>query len=318
MAQKGPGKSYRKGMTLIDLFEMFPDDETAEKWFEESRWPEGVRCAHCEGENVSEATHPTMPYWCKDCRKYFSLKHGTVMQSSKVGYQKWAMAIYILTMQIKGASSMKLHRDIGVTQKTAWHMAHRIRETWATGTPSFAGPMEVDEAYIGGKEKSKHADKKRNAGRGTVGKSIVAGAKDRDSGQISVQVVPNTKKVTLHGLVRDNADPNATVYTDDLKSYQGMPYEHESVSHSVSEYVCDQAHVNGLESFWAGLKRGYQGTYHHMSPKHLGRYVTEFSGRQNDRPSDTIAQMENIAQGMTGKQLRYKDLIAGGPAYPEW
>ena len=251
IAQSAQGKHYRTGMTLPELFRKFPDDKTAEKWFEECRWPDGVRCPFCEGKNVHGAKHPSMPYRCKDCRKYFSVKHGTLMHGSNVGYQKWALAIYILTTQIKGTSSMKLHRDIGVTQKTAWHMGHRIRETWAKGTHPFPGPMEVDETYIGGKEKNRHEGKKKKLGRGTVGKSIVAGVKDRDSGLVSAKVVTNTKKKSLHGFIPDHADFMATVYTDSHSAYQGMPFEHESVKHGVKEYVRNQAHVNGMESFWS-------------------------------------------------------------------
>jgi transposase-like protein len=169
MTSKGPGKSQRKGMTLIELMEMFPDDATAEAWFVKSRCPEGIRCAHCKSENVStESKHPTMPYHCRDCRKFFSAKTGTVMQSSKLGYQKWALAIYILTTNIKGTSSMKLHRDLGIGQKAAWHLGHRVRETWRKGTGNpFVGPVEVDETYVGGKERNKHESKKLKAGRWT-------------------------------------------------------------------------------------------------------------------------------------------------------
>lgn len=183
------------------------------------------------------------------------------------------------------------------------------------GTHPFAGPLEVDETYIGGKEENRHELKKKKLGRGPVGKSIVAGIKDRDSGHIIAQVVNDTTKDTLQGFIQDHADSRATVYTDDNRAYQGMPFEHESVKHGVSEFVRVQAHVNGLESHWSLLKRGYHGTYHHMSPKHLVRYVTQFFGRHNDRPSDTIDQMAQMVRGMDGKRLRYQDLIAGGPAY---
>ena len=152
MAHTAPEKYYRQGMSLIDLFEMFPDDKTAEEWFTKQRWPNGVACANCGSLSInSNANHPTMPHHCRDCRKFFSAKIGTVMHSSKIGYRKWALAIYILTTNIKGTSCLKLHRDIGVTQKTAWHMAHRIHEAWATQSDVFNGPVEVDETYIGGK-----------------------------------------------------------------------------------------------------------------------------------------------------------------------
>ncbi len=205
---------------------------------------------------------------------------------------------------------MKLHRDLGVTQKTAWHLAHRIREVWQREQEKFEGPVEVDETFMGGKERNKHASKKMKAGRGPVGKVAVIGAKDRKSNKVSADVIEETDGETLKGFVAENVEAGATVYTDDHAGYRGMVgFDHESVKHSVREYVREQAHTNGIESFWAMLKRGYEGTYHKMSVKHLDRYVLEFSGRHNQREEDTIDQMRNMARGVGGKRLRYQDLI---------
>ena len=318
MAHKAPGKHYRKGITMVELFKMFPDDESAEEWFVNTRWPNGVRCPHCDSENIKEnAAHPTMPFRCNSCKKQFSAKTNTVMRGSKVGYQKWAIALYLMTTNLKGVSSMKLHRDLGVTQKTAWHMVSRIRKAYEEVNELFDGEVEVDESYFGGKEGNKHAKDKLRAGRGTAGKTAVVGIKDRETNQVKAQVVPSTDKPTLQGFVTENTTPETVVYTDEAKAYSGLPREHIAVKHGVGEYVKEQAHTNGLESFWAVLKRGYNGTFHHISPKHLHRYIGEFSGRHNDRPSDTIEQMSHMVQGMNGKRLRYADLIAGGPAYPQ-
>ena len=157
MTQSAPGKSHRKGITLAELFRIFPDDATAEKWFSASRWPSGAHCPYCGSVNVqSGAKHKTMPYRCreKECAKRFSVRTKTPMESSKLGFQVWAVALYLVTTNLKGVSSMKLHRDLGITQRSAWFLAHRLRESWADHGAQFPGPVEVDETYVGGKRKN--------------------------------------------------------------------------------------------------------------------------------------------------------------------
>ena len=285
MAKDGPGKAHREGISLLDLTEMFPDEASALKWFEELVWPHGRHCPRCGSTGTREAARTsTLPYWCPDCQKPFSVRIGTALESSKISLRKWAFAIYLETVNLKGISSMKLHRDIKVTQKTAWFMLHRIRETWNTERRGlFAGPVEIDETYMGGRE----GNKKQRLGRGGVGKSVIAGAKDRATNEVRAEVVQATDAKTLQGFVADHAAPDATVYTDDHGAYKGLPFEHQSVRHSAGEYVKEMAHTNGIESFWATLKRAHKGVYHKISPKHLNRYVRQFAGKHNIRDADT-------------------------------
>ena len=313
---QGPGRADREGLSVIELFKTFPDNASARKWMEDLRWAnEGRHCPVCGSlKTKTVPNEKPMPYHCGDCRKYFSVKTGTVMQSSKIGLQKWVIAMYLMSTSLKGVSSMKLHRDLGVTQKTAWFMAQKIRQGWLEGeddSDKLDGVVEVDETYIGGKSKNMHSHK-RKEGRGWNGKAIVIGAKDRDDGDVRVRVISATNRENLHVFIEDNVADGTTVYTDDLNAYKSIKpfYNHDSVSHTVGEYVRGQVHTNGIESFWATLKRGYKGTYHKMSHKHLSRYITEFAGRHNVRDYDTLVQMEMLATGFIGKRLRYKDLIA--------
>ena len=191
-------------------------------------------------------------------------------------------------------------------------MLHRIREGLAAEAARldrFEGPVEVDESYFGGKEHNKHASKKLHAGRGAVGKTAVVAAKDRNTNRVKAKVVERTNKQTLQPFVESAREPGAKVYTDEAKAYDGLE-NRESVKHSVGEYVDGMAHTNGVESFWSMLKRGYHGTYHRMSPKHLQRYVNEFAGRHNIRDLDTIDQMAHVAAGMVGRRLLHRELTA--------
>ena len=314
MTQKAPGRSHRTGMTVMELLRKFPDDAAAEAWFEAQRWPEGRFCPDCGSTNtVVVASRKPMPYRCRDCRHHFSVRKGTVMQSSKLGLQKWAVAIYMMTTGIKGTSSMKLYRELGIRQATAWFLMQRIREGFIEGeNKPFPGPVEVDETYVGGKLGNMSAKGRKKARqKPDLGKTIVVGAKDRPSKRVSAAVVEYADKLTLQDFVTERTADDATVYTDESRAYKGLPREHDTVKHSAGEYVKGEASTNGMESFWSLFKRGYHGTFHHLSEKHLDRYVREFTGRNNIRDMDTIDQMAALVRGMDGKRLRYLDLVAG-------
>ena len=311
MSKSAPGKSYRKGISLKAAIQSFGDDLKAEAWFIERRWPDGMQCAYCESKRVSDkkSNRKTPQHHCKDCGRDFTVKTGTIMQDSKLSLSEWALAFYLYTTSLKGVSSMKLHRDLEIRQPSAWYLAHRIRETWKDDLDKFAGPVEADETYIGGKEANKHADKKLHAGRGTVGKTAVAGLKDRKSNKVKTRVVDSVDAPTLQGFVHEGTERDARVYTDEAAAYNGLRRSHETIRHSVGEYVRDMAHTNGIESHWAMLKRGHDGVYHHFSVQHLDRYIVEFAERHNNRPMDTAEQMTLLVQKSVGKHLPCADLI---------
>ena len=295
----------------MDAVKRFDTEEKAEAWFVAQRWPDGVTCPFCQSDRISMiANRKPQPYRCKACRKHFSVKTDSLLHSSNILLSKWAIAFYLFNTSLKGVSSMKLHQDLGITQKTAWYMGQRIREMWSPVADKFVGPVKADDTYIGGKEGNKHVDKKLRAGRGAVGKPPVVGLKDRATNQIKTEVVEKTDGPTLKGFVEAHTENGTQVYTDETRAYQGLNRPHEAVAHSANEYVRGMAHTNGLESHWALFKRGVDGIYHHVSVKHLPRYTSEFSGRHNTRPQDTHEQMEGMVKRADGKRITYDALVA--------
>lgn len=294
-----------ENVSLIELFELFGTDKAAEDWFIECRWPNGIRCAHCDGERVGRrGNHKSMPFHCLDCMTYFSVKTNTVMHSSKIGYQKWAIAINLFMTHPKGISSVQLSKDLGVTQKTAWHLLHRIREALTlTERKVFIGPVEVDETFIGGRARNQTRDRK-----GRIKKVPVIGIRDRATNQVIARPIKARWIELMQGFIYYHTRDDAEVYTDEAAQYRGLFRVHRTVNHSRGIYGL----TNGIESFWALLKRAYMGTYHYMSPKHLHRYTTEMQERHNLRPLGTLDRMKAVVVGGVGKQLRYIDLVERG------
>ena len=250
-------------ISILELVGMFPDDPTAEREFERIRWSDGIKCPRREHVNVRVAPkHPSMRWYCNSCRRYFSVKTGTVMQGSNLGCRVWALA-----SRPKGVSATQLARDLGIPRKSAWFLAHRIREVWRElKIERTAGPVEVDETFIGGRERNKHARLKLRAGRGPVGKAPVVGMLDRTTNTVRTFPVESTNAVTLKSWVSSRVLPGTRIYTDDHPAYRGLP-NHRSIAHSRGRYVDDDTHTNGIESHWALIKRGFKGTYHSIVSK---------------------------------------------------
>ena len=287
------------------LTKRFPDEAAAVNYCVKQRWGDDISCPFgCKDTKVYNVSS-SQPYKCSKCRKRFSVRTGTYMESSKIPVRIWLLAMYLMASSKTGISSAEMARQLDITQKTAWFLAHRIRHTFEQ-SKKLSGTVEADETYIGGKEANKHASQKSGIRGGYKGKTIVVGAKERRTGQVVCEVLDYADKTTLFKFIETYVAKGSTLFTDESICYKGVGrkgYDHRSVNHSRGEYVRGEVSTNSIESFWSIFKRAVYGTYTHLSKKHLQRYLDEFTTRGTDE--DFVGRSCNSGV----KPLSYNELV---------
>ncbi len=299
--------------SLIEAAHYFADVDVAHEFMVKMRWPHGVTCPLCGSDKVkftkTNGEKPRRLWNCHGCKKQFTAKVGTIFEDSPLGFDKWLPAIWMAVNCKNGISSCELARALHVTQKSAWFMAHRIRYALQCGSfEKLVGEIEADETFIGGLSKNMHKSKRKKLGTGSVGKTPVMGLLQRE-GRVVAKVVPDVQKETLHAEIHKHVEPGSNVFTDKWVAYRGLNrnFRHKTIDHARA-YVRGRVHTNSIENFWSLLKRSLKGTYVHVNPEHLSRYVDEQAYRFNEREGNDADRFTRATQSVTGRRLTYRQL----------
>ena len=298
---------------LLEAIRYFSDPLVCLETAAKAKWVNGPECPRCQGKKLSFIKTRLM-WTCLACRKQFSVKVGTIFEDSAIGLDKWLTAMWLVGNCKNGISSYEVARDIKVTQRTAWFMLHRIRYAMHTGSINkMSGTVEADETFIGGAARFMHKHKREEKihGRGPMGKAIVFGLLDRETGKVRTTVVDSRRKKNLQAEIRSNVAEGAALYTDALKSYDGLDseYVHKVIDHAEA-YVDGVVHTNRLENFWSLLKRSIKGTYVSVEPFHLFRYLDEQSFRFNERHDTDATRFHKVLGSVAGKRLTWNTLTS--------